>query len=1108
MSRHRKQRGVALIFALGILSLILVMGMAFLGNALISQKIAINSRETASARLTARSALDRAMTQLVLFNLTQCGQLASSYLSPEVSSVFSRIGTGAAAPLGDVQGDTKDQLAGNDSKLNVGPSDMRLYPGKRSRARWIYVHQNGTETDGMQTGQPAIIARYAYQVLPPIARDTGTFSLNSLSLYAVTSGADGVAGVNSDAANRRKAQTHRWGIDADELCISDLPMFSAHWTGASPWSPQHEFDNFQNLLSGTSGTNPFYWNKTDADAKKLVESRKRWLRYVFTEGRGRTAREAFSNGAGVWYTRFNLSDGTPFYDGNEDSNGNWYSRLLTEKPANATAEADAINGKAAPPLAALKNSASAVENLARFPDPFEDGFYYDKDGIDAGDPFSLGIPFLKRIGSNTEKGAFETVENLRKQIAANLNDYCDSDSVPTSDVAASTWGDLIDNSLTSIVPPAYTGNEKTLYINEVAFGFKLASSKLSTDGGGLVFKFDGAGDQLKTEFITELVGIYKDLPSSYDLMELKGKIHSLKAKLKVSLKGKVTVQYTKADSPHSEEVDLGAGGISAEKVFELDPEKDRNIDIKSTNTPSPWSDGANRYWLGRVDLTSKMKTGVTVDLKDLVTPLNNTEGNPISVTAIDKIEEIKVELVEISFDLGNIALFLRDKAADATVDSWVDFVRVAKGERSPTGTLTLLALNKSTSDTGNWFDSKLSEATGNTKGFFYCGSMQAIDPRQNLNAKLSNDEPNDWHTAFTPTIELPELTSSSENYWDKFGSRLKGAVNVCSNPSAPKDAKNTDPLTVGVDCDKETATDPAWQGDGADKHISTAVIRNKPMRSPWELGFIHRGIPFQTINLKKAGGIDGSADLSDNAHSPGNFSNWASETGTKYEHGDAGILDEIKMTEYNKSFGKIDVSTLVSAAPPWWVGPDSGTETFENHNKALYKALFRNIRVEQKAEDFLSESANLSTVTGTLTGTVFSSVPESLPPSTSTSVQLRSKFLKDQQSTFKTDADDDARQEELIGKTVNLIDANSCSPGNVYWIVIVAQTIRDQEGAGTLGKFDVTFPDTSDPEKNVYTDEILGECRMLATVEKITCLEGADKIPRMKLRVRQIEYLD
>ena len=49
---HRRvsQSGAALLFALGILSLLLISGVAFLGNALITQKVMLNNEESASAK--------------------------------------------------------------------------------------------------------------------------------------------------------------------------------------------------------------------------------------------------------------------------------------------------------------------------------------------------------------------------------------------------------------------------------------------------------------------------------------------------------------------------------------------------------------------------------------------------------------------------------------------------------------------------------------------------------------------------------------------------------------------------------------------------------------------------------------------------------------------------------------------------------------------------------------------------------------------------------------------------------------------------------------------------------------------------------------------------
>lgn len=73
--------------------------------------------------------------------------------------------------------------------------------------------------------------------------------------------------------------------------------------------------------------------------------------------------------------------------------------------------------------------------------------------------------------------------------------------------------------------------------------------------------------------------------------------------------------------------------------------------------------------------------------------------------------------------------------------------------------------------------------------------------------------------------------------------------------------------------------------------ISTAFIRNAPMISLWELGCIHRGEPWKTINLKSYGG------------------NVASD----YTNGDAGMLDQVKIGPQKITRGKINVNAPCEA---------------------------------------------------------------------------------------------------------------------------------------------------------------------------------------------------
>jgi hypothetical protein len=303
------------------------------------------------------------------------------------------------------------------------------------------------------------------------------------------------------------------------------------------------------------------------------------------------------------------------------------------------------------------------------------------------------------------------------------------------------------------------------------------------------------------------------------------------------------------------------------------------------------------------------------------------------------------------------------------------------------------------------------------------------------------------------------------------------------------------------------------------------------MRSPWELGFIHRGIPFQTLNLKGAGGIEGGENLAENAHDPANFKEWsamaAEEPGTQYQHGDAGILDQIKMTPYNKSYGKVDFSAL-KHAPVNWI-TTGVSETFSDLSNEILKALFAGVK-PYKPWEFVEYAKNLTDKPGWPTDRDDASVADLMASTVSSAdvldSALRSRVLTDFLADHVSAATlvNDAAQEELIGRTVNLTEGRSASVPNVFKIVVVAQMIKDLKGNigkkdfddnlamaqdklgkdAAIGSFDAVID--TDPDKSIYFDEIWATSRMLVTVEKIHYMEG--NIPRARLRVKQIEYLD
>ena len=118
---------------------------------------------------------------------------------------------------------------------------------------------------------------------------------------------------------------------------------------------------------------------------------------------------------------------------------------------------------------------------------------------------------------------------------------------------------------------------------------------------------------------------------------------------------------------------------------------------------------------------------------------------------------------------------------------------------------------------------------------------------------------------------------------------------------------------AAADVDKETAHDPAWLGDAAGQHVSTAYIRNAPMVSPWEIGLIHRGREWQTLKLTRAGGFGATADLTIRLEDiKSEYADWTA-VGTSYPNGDGAILEYVKTGISCRCMGKIPLTLLRTA---------------------------------------------------------------------------------------------------------------------------------------------------------------------------------------------------
>ena len=83
----KKESGVALLFALGILSLLLVLGLAFASNALLAQKVAANNSNRSQAKLLAQSAISR-ITIAMMYYQAQAAQQSPPIIPLNYSDVY------------------------------------------------------------------------------------------------------------------------------------------------------------------------------------------------------------------------------------------------------------------------------------------------------------------------------------------------------------------------------------------------------------------------------------------------------------------------------------------------------------------------------------------------------------------------------------------------------------------------------------------------------------------------------------------------------------------------------------------------------------------------------------------------------------------------------------------------------------------------------------------------------------------------------------------------------------------------------------------------------------------------------------------------------------
>jgi hypothetical protein len=306
----------------------------------------------------------------------------------------------------------------------------------------------------------------------------------------------------------------------------------------------------------------------------------------------------------------------------------------------------------------------------------------------------------------------------------------------------------------------------------------------------------------------------------------------------------------------------------------------------------------------------------------------------------------------------------------------------------------------------------------------------------------------------------PKASTSAKNSYSYFNAQINDPRQNLLSTDWTLSYRDQDKNSLGVNndriCTQNTISDSKDYEKTATKswEISTAYIRNAPMKSPWELGFIHRGAIWQTINLKKFNSDQG---VKNNAG------------GSEYSSGDANILNQIKMSNDTEVYGKININ--------------SG-------NIDVLKVLFQKIRVGS------FEAANNSNkYPGWLTDDEIEAVAaEELANKLLELYEInaykyftsRAEILKDENdfaklisgtdnSSLGLNQNSDAKQEEIIGKFINLTKA---SQGNLFVVIALGETIKDigdvtiNNIATEIGHFDLT------------ADKVLSSQKIFAVIKK------------------------
>ena len=654
-----------------------------------------------------------------------------------------------------------------------------------------------------------------------------------------------------------------------------------------------------------------------------------------------------------------------------------------------------------------------------------------------------GIPWFSKDDDDT------------RQIAANFLAYFSPIPEKKEDLKKNKYWDAVDETA------KYTANMRTPYINDLLMHVKL--NMLVTD------KIDGDADkdlQYKKIFTVEItpeIDVYIELADLYN--KSLDNISSLTFKVKAL--EKLIAQRSSLEDARFEYYagDMTAANENLKKFsFPVTLPLPKSEDEEGSED----KEVSNVFPVFRqtIKAANPFKTVITVPMTRQLEGSGYGAATCVPVAFTESLQ---------SFVMDEISVLMSATFKDRTTEIPIDLANISKKKTIPV--LGAIPSDDEASDdeaSDKWAPFELDiDKYGNydkdkqkTQERHIVLRYRAIDSAANLKQEHWVESDPQFLAEFTDITTLkhfPGLNNYAELKAEGLLTFNKKDELEYHTLTAKINGSNK---TFFVDKEEDHSNIKAVEGYGA--VVSTSYIRGQitfkddetdlkttEVQSPWEIGFIHRGAPYQTLNIKR-------------------FNKNSAEIG-KYEDGDANIFDYIKVVQKEKdSEGKEYIPTENKVQSRGLVNLQKISHQNENSvnggNLPAAYAFFSNINLGWKMDknnnkfapkpgiewdDMLAQAKNI--------------VKEIVKVVDKPDFELKSRaaildpVLK-LQSVLAV-GDDDAAKEELIGRFIMLTTADSSSVNlfsDFLVVTAIAQRIqissavypdKDWLGDGTFAAF-------------------------------------------------------